>query len=99
MRKKHWAFLATFLFSVAADQLTKVWARAALKPDYRVIEVVTGFFDLRYSENTGSAFGLFRGMPGARYLLFAVGIVALFVVVSFLRKTRPDRIRVPAELG
>jgi signal peptidase II len=99
MHKKHFAFLATFLVSVAGDQLSKMWARAALKPTYRIITVIPEFFEFRYSENTGSAFGLFRGMAGARYLLFAVGVIALVVVISFLRKTRPDALRVPAELG
>lgn len=99
MKKKYWVFLILFLFSLGADQATKVWARRALKPSHEVVTVIPNYFDLRYSENEGSAFGLFRGMPGARYLLFAVGVVALVVVVSFLRKAGPEQTRVAGELG
>jgi signal peptidase II len=99
MKKKYWVFAIFFLFALGADQATKIWARASLKPRHEVITVIPNYFDLRYSENEGSAFGLFRGMPGARYLLFAVGIVALVVVISFLRKAGPDQTRVAGELG
>ena len=99
MKKKYWVFLALFVFSLGADQLTKVWARASLRPRHAGITLIDGYLDLRYSENEGSAFGLFRGMPGARYILFGVGIVALYVVATFLKKAKPEQTRIAAELG
>src|SRR5207244_1761203 len=81
-----------------ADQLTKVWARASLK-GHPPITVIDGFWDFRYSENPGAAFGLFRNLAFARPLLFCIGVVALFAIVSFLRKAHPDRWRLAAELG
>jgi signal peptidase II len=100
MKPKHKAFIIAFVLSVAADQGSKLWARAVLRPKYPdVITVISGYFDLRYSENPGSAFGLFRGIPGARYLLFIVGIAALFVVYGYLKKAAPDARRLAAELG
>jgi signal peptidase II len=100
MASKYRWFIIALLLSVALDQGTKQWARASLKPKLpEAVTVVHGFFDLRYSENPGSAFGLFRNMPGARYLLFAVGVGALFLVGSFLKKAAPDAARVGAELG
>jgi signal peptidase II len=64
-----------------------------------VVTVIPNFFELRYSENPGSAFGMFRNVPGARYLLFVVGIVALVVVATYLRKAADNAWRIGAELG
>jgi signal peptidase II len=97
--KKYGVFSTVFLASLVADQWTKVWARDALKPLHHAMVVVEGYFDLSYSENTGSAFGLFQGLSFAPYLLFGVGAIALVVIVAFLRKVRPDRLRIAAELG
>jgi signal peptidase II len=93
-------FILSFLLSLGADQGSKIWARTALRPIYPDVKVVIpGFWDMRYSENPGSAFGLFRGIPGARYMLFIVGIIALFVVYNYLRKAAPEARRLGAELG
>jgi len=100
MATKYKSFLIAFILSLGADQGSKMWARAVLKPKYPdVITVISGYFDLRYSENPGSAFGLFRGVPGARYLLFVIGIGALIIVATYLRKAAPGARRLGAELG
>src|SRR5262245_33041516 len=100
MATKYKAFLIALILALALDQGTKVWARHRLRPIYpNVVTVIHGFFDLRYSENTGSAFGLLRGVPGARYLFFVVGLAALWVVYSYLRKAPPGARRLSAELG
>jgi signal peptidase II len=100
MAAKYKVFLIALVLSLGVDQASKVWARQSLKPRYpEVVTVIPGFWDMRYSENPGSAFGLFRGVPGARYLLFLVGIGALFVVWSYLKKAAPEAGRLGAELG
>jgi lipoprotein signal peptidase len=100
MSRKYWFFVIAFVLSLALDQGSKLWARDALKPKYpEAVTVVNGYFDLRYSENPGSAFGLFRGIPGARYLLFLVGIGALVVVGTYLKRAEPNARRLAAELG
>ncbi len=97
--KYRW-FAIVFALSVALDQASKVWARHVLRPIYPAVKtVIPGFWDLRYSENPGSAFGLFRGVPGARDLLFVVGIGALVIVATSLRKAAPGARRLGAELG
>ena len=97
--KYRW-FAFIFALSLALDQASKVWARHVLRPIYPAVKtIIPGFFDLRYSENPGSAFGLFRGVPGARYLLFVVGIGALIIVATYLRKAVPNARRLGAELG
>jgi len=73
------------LLSVAADQATKYWARGALRGQ-PTMTVVKGYLDLEYHENPGSAFGLLRNVPGARYILIGVGVVALVLVWTMVRK-------------
>lgn len=88
MKAKYLFFALLFVISFGLDQGTKIWARQSLKPrGYNgAITVVNGYFDLRYSENPGSAFGMFRGMPAARYFLFGVGVICLGIVGAWLYK-------------
>ena len=100
MAGKYKAFIIALLLALAADQASKEWARRSLQPRYpNVVTVIPGFWEFRYSENTGSAFGLFRSIPGARYLFFIVGAGALIVVSNYLRKAKPGQLRLGAELG
>jgi len=74
---------------LALDQWSKNWARRAL--DWRngghTRTVVQNYFDLRYSENTGSAFGLFQNAHLARWGLVGIGILALIVIPIFIART------------
>jgi signal peptidase II len=96
MKAKYLAFVLLFIVALAFDQGTKVWARHNLKPEgypqslgkrevvVPIRTVVKGYFDLRYSENPGSAFGLFRNMQGARTGLLLVGLLCLGVIGLWL---------------
>ncbi len=93
-------FVLAFLMSFGLDQASKEWARQVLKPklpDW--VTVVHGYFDLRYSENAGSAFGLFRRLPSGRTFLLCIGVAALVALSYYLRKAEPGRGRFGAELG
>jgi signal peptidase II len=93
-------FILALVLSLGLDQATKVWARHSLQPKYpETITVIKGFWEFRYSENTGSAFGLLRNVPGSKYLFFVVGIGALWVVANYLKKADPGARRLGAELG
>jgi signal peptidase II len=92
--------LVTALVVVVLDQLTKaiVMARIGL---HESISVVDGFFALTYVRNTGAAFGILAGsMDALRVpLLITVSIVALAVLVWFLRGLPNDRRVVIAACG
>jgi len=96
MKAKYLAFVLLFIVALAFDQGTKVWARHNLKPEgypqslgkrevvVPIRTIVKGYFDLRYSENPGSAFGMFRNMQGARTGLLLVGVLCLGVIGLWL---------------
>ena len=71
--RKYWIFGLTFALSVGLDQWTKRWARASLKPLGRPVVVIQNYFDFRYSENPGAAFGLLRNAEYGRPLRTASG--------------------------
>jgi signal peptidase II len=96
--RKYVVFAALAAISLALDQWTKSLARAHLAPlGHRGKMVIDGFFNLRYSENTGVAFGMFQKMPGI--LLTLVALAAFVLVVSYLRKTPDDQLRIHIALG
>ena len=83
------------------DQWTKVLARDVLRPlgpfDPKV--VIEGFFNLRYSENPGVAFGMLQQMPGGRVVLTLLAVAAFVLVIVYLRKTDADATRLHVALG
>ncbi len=109
MKAKYLFFVLLFVLSFAFDQGTKVWARQTLKPQgYPMLHrdtlipvkiVIKGFWEFRYSENPGSAFGLFRNMAGARTFLFGVGILCLGVIGLWLRRVPNNAAWLAAKLG
>ncbi len=101
--RKYLIFGVLTIVSLVADQWTKIWARAVLKPLIGSAErtkiVVQGFFDLQYSENTGVAFGMLQNMPGGAWILTAVAIGAFVLVLYYLHKTELSQTRMHAALG
>jgi signal peptidase II len=100
-RRKYVIFAVLSVVSIALDQWTKVLAREHLRPlpFGQVKTVIDGFFNLRYSENTGVAFGMLQTMPGGRILLTLVAIAAFVLVIHYLRKTPDDQLRMQVALG
>lgn len=105
MKAKYLTFILLFLLSFGLDQGTKIWARRTLRPEgypnaYPTAKVVVkNYFDLRYSENPGSAFGFFRNVNGAKHLLFGVGVLCLFIIGMWLVKVPGSAPWLGAKLG
>ncbi len=70
--------LATAIAALALDQLSKAWVvgNVAGRPPISIIE---GFARLRYTENTGAAFGFFQGWTGLLSIA-AIGIIIAIVL-------------------
>ncbi|HEY4395626.1 MAG TPA: signal peptidase II [Polyangia bacterium] len=100
-RRKYLLFTVFAVVSLLLDQWTKVMARDVLRPrgPFNPKVVVQGYFDLRYAENPGVAFSMFQDLPGGRVLLTLLAVIALVVVIAYLRKTPPEATRVHVALG
>ena len=100
-RARNILFTVTAAVSLFLDQWTKVLARTHLKPLRlgEAITVIDGCFDLRYSENTGVAFGMLQQLPGGRILLSLMALAALGLVFHYLRRTDPSQTRLHFALG
>ena len=70
---------------VVSDQLTKFAVRSCLEPAHSV-PVIPPVLLLTYVQNTGAAFGLFRGYPGV-FVLLSVAVMG-WILLEFLRKER-----------
>jgi signal peptidase II len=83
-------FIITFLLALGADQASKMWARASLRPHPGPMTVIDGYWDFRYAENTGAAFSFLRNSPNAHYLFAGFALIALVVIGAYLWHARPD---------
>lgn len=84
---------------LAADQLTKVWAIAKLKPVV-LIEVIPSYFRLIYATNRGVAFSMFAdGEFDARWIFATISVIAAVFVSVYLLKSPPGKIRLSAALS
>ena len=85
-RGKNKGRLGLFLLVVASvvvlDQLGKSWA-SANRPQ---IELLPGFLDLLYTENTGAIFGLFHSHTE---VFIGLGITGVIVILVFLHYFPP----------
>jgi len=94
-------FGVSAVISLVLDQWTKVMARTHLLPlgPWKSKVVVADYFDLRYSENTGVAFGMFQQLPGGRIWLTLVALAALSLVGYYLIRSHPRQSRLHLALG
>jgi len=84
---KYWA-RQNLCAEACPEKLTSIaWAKPCCKRT-PAITLVSGYLDLEYHENPGSAFGLLRNVPGARYILIGIGILALVLVWTMVRKVQ-----------
>ena len=65
--------------AISFDQLTKATVRKAVGLGGR-IEVIKGYFEISYAQNTGAAFGMFRGQNRIFIIVsfFAIGFIFLY---------------------
>jgi len=99
--RRYLLFGALAVVSLVLDQWTKMLARAELKPagPFHPKVIVENYFMLRYSENPGVAFGMLQSLSGGRIVLTVLAVLALLMVLAYLRQTDPRATRVHAALG
>jgi signal peptidase II len=100
-KRKYILFSGLGLLTIILDQWSKIWARSTLKtlPFGEKKTWIQGYWDMRYSENPGVAFGMFQNLQGGRVILTLVAAFALTMVVLYLRKSEDSHTRLHAALG
>jgi len=91
------------VLTLALDLFTKYLAKHYISP-WKPLEVIPGFFNLVYTENTGAAFsllaGAFAGNEGGQgFMMAALAFVALLPFIYFYVKARPGDKLLLASLG
>jgi len=82
------SFLSVALVVLIADQVTKAWATASLKP-VGSIEIIPNFFRLSYALNRGVAFSLFSESPfDLRWVLATISALAAILVLGYLVRSQ-----------
>ena len=69
--------LIAAIIVIFLDQLTKAMVRKIIITR-GTVEVIRGYFQISYAENTGAAFGMFRGQNTIFIVISAVAIVFIF---------------------
>jgi signal peptidase II len=114
-KRKYVIFAALVAAVVALDQWTKVLAREHLRPPGwrwecgenvwgaapRTHVWIDGFWNMRYSENCGIAFGMLQKLPTGlgRTLLTLVALGALVLVLYYVYKSEDRHLRMHLALG
>ena len=79
-------FLIVVALVVGLDQLSKLWVRVNSLQISPRIELLPGFLDLVYVENSGAIFGLLSSQPE---LVIALGIAGSLVILLFIHYFPP----------
>ena len=88
--KDKWRNVLVFLTAlgiVGADLLSKIWINASLDIGQSLPEA--GFFRLTHVQNTGAAFGLFRGQSFLLSIVAGLGIVLFLTYVFYIHRYFP----------
>jgi signal peptidase II len=92
-------YLIITAVALAADQVTKAWATASLRP-IGSVQVLEGFFNLSYARNRGVAFSLFADAEfEVRWILAAISALAAAVVIVYLMQTAASKVRLNTALA
>src|SRR4029077_19390246 len=75
------------------DQVTKLWISSSLELG-QTSPIIDGYIRLRYTQNTGAAFGIFSDSTGILSIVSLVVIVG--IVVAFVRLGNPTWLSVLA---
>ena len=78
--------LVTAAISLFLDQLTKAIVRKVVDPR-DPIQVIRGYVQITYAENTGAAFGMFRGQ---NTIFIVISIIAVGFILAYYRRFKAN---------
>ncbi len=86
MNKKNIVIFSTALFIVFLDQITKFLIKQNLQLN-QSIPIIKNILHLTYITNTGSAFGLFKGLNVFFILFSIIVVIAIFYYIKKIVKS------------
>lgn len=95
LRQKVYTFFIISLSILFVDQITKLWIKKTLQV-FQIIEL-TPFFNLVYVENVGSAFGMFKSLGNAFFIV--ISLIAIVVISILIIKDKTNRLPYALLLG
>jgi signal peptidase II len=90
-------FGCIIILVVVADQLTKTWIRNNLAVGEVLFDA--GFFRIIHIWNSGAVFGIFKDHSSILLVVAIMGIIAILLLVFFLRKRWPFLNTMPVMTG
>ncbi len=93
MKRKYILLLTLAPIWIVLDQITKKWAESTLKGSEN-IEVIKGYFTLRYVTNRGAAWGVFGNFRDSYRIPFfiLITIVATIILLYYIIKLEDNKI-------
>lgn len=84
-------FLVIIGFIIALDQVTK-WLIKANLDLYEKVDIIKGFFQLKYVTNSGAVWGIFSRTPHEFIpkIITGLSIIALIIVIYYFLKIEPS---------
>ncbi len=89
MRAHYRLFAIVVPVFLILDQITKYWARSAMKLRER-IEVIPGFFNVTHQENPGAAWGILATNEYRLVFFTIITVVAFAVILAYYRNLKDD---------
>ena len=83
-RKLYMGITLTVAIVLILDQISKIIVRSNMA-EGQIIEIIKGFFNITYVNNSGVAFSLLSGHRG---IVTAIQIIAMIIVAVILYKTK-----------
>ena len=87
MNKKNFVIFSTALFVIFLDQLTKFFVKANFQLN-QSMPLIKNVLHLTYVANTGSAFGLFKGLNPI-FVIFSIAVI-IAVLYCIRKKIKKD---------
>jgi len=97
IKKKYFIPVLIFVSVVVFDQTTKILAKSHIQPG-NSIHLIKNFLKLTYVTNTGSAFGIFKGMNLVLIMLSAI-IAAILLHYLIKTESKNERFLISLILG
>ncbi|MCU0290176.1 MAG: signal peptidase II [Acidobacteria bacterium] len=85
-------YVLIFVLIIIADQVSKFFIKANFQSQpYKVIQVITDFFTIRYVQNQGAVWGLFSDSHSiVPKIITGFSIIALFIILYYFLKLKSE---------